>query len=181
MERRTGRAGCLLRAMAVAAAAVFSFVSLVPGAVAGPKGTDRPMKGGCEMAIEVLEPLNPPHPMVLALDVRCHLSHLGLTYGGTARELIYATAPPTPEGFLPMAIYIERITYIAANGDELWSTYSGSGEINLATHWGTFDGWETYTGGTGRFDGATGASRLVGAGSPYEGVGHFTTKGTISY
>lgn len=47
--------------------------------------------------------------------------------------------------------------------------------------WGTFDGTETYTGGTGRFYGATGASRLAGAGSPREGVGYFTTSGKISY
>ena len=89
-------------------------------------------------------------PLIFALDVSCNLSHLGLTYGGTERQVITPVGPPV-DGFLPIALYIERMTYMAANGDELWSTFDGLGEINLATHRGTFDGIETYTGGTGRF------------------------------
>jgi hypothetical protein len=179
MENRTERSRTLVRAMAVAVVAVFSLISLVPGAQAGPKGTDRPIKGACEMDIRVLsEPAT--FPMLLALELRCHLSHLGLTYGGTPTEIIVPVGPPH-DGLLPIMLHIERMTYMAANGDELWSRFIGYGEINLATHWGSFEGIETYTGGTGRFDGATGQSSLVGAGSPREGGGYFTTSGALSY
>jgi len=179
MQSQTRRASCLIRAMAVAVLAVFSFIMLVPGAQAGPGGTDRPIKGSCEMEVTVLsQPAT--WPLILALDLRCHLSHLGLTYGGTPKQIIVPVGAPH-DGFLPIGLYIERMTYMAANGDELWSTFSGRGEINLATHWGSFEGIETYSGGTGRFDDATGQSSLVGAASPREEVGYFTTSGTISY
>jgi hypothetical protein len=67
-------------------AAVIAVALLTTGALvsAGPKGADRPFRGSCDTAIT---PLSEPEviPIVLAVDVVCRLSHLGLTVGGTGR------------------------------------------------------------------------------------------------
>jgi len=93
-------------------------------ASAGSKDTERPFRGSCDTAIT---PLSGPGeiPIVLAVDVVCRLSHLGLTVGGTDREVVVPAGPPSAAGILPIYITVERITYVAANGDELWSTFAG--------------------------------------------------------
>lgn len=172
MEKRAVRFG--LTALLAAA------LSTAPAAQAAPNGTLRPMAGSCETDVTSLS--NPTDiPIVLAVKVRCQLTHLGLTTGGTQRELVIPTGPPTPEGLLPIQIAIERITYVAANGDELWSTFVGPGVIDLATSKATFQGIETFVGGTGRFRGATGSSQTAGQGSLVDSRGFLTISGTVSY
>ena len=54
-------------------------------------------------------------------------------------------------------------------------------EIDFATGRATFDGTETYIGGTGRFSNATGQSHTFAEGSLFTNKATLTTAGTISY
>lgn len=168
-----------IRNWAIASLAALALLASAPDAQAGPKGTDRPIKGTCDTEVT---PLSPPGdiPILLAVDVACHLSHLGLTGGGTDEEIVFPTGQPV-DGLLPIAIFIRRITYIAANGDELWSTFAGSGAIDLIDYTANFEGVETFIGGTGRFRNAKGTSQTAGQASLLDNRGTLTLLGTISY
>ena len=164
---------------AFASIAILSFAAVASNAQAGAKGTDRPITGVCETAITLLSTPG-VFPVILAIDVSCQLSHLGMTVGGTDREVIVPAGPPDGS-VLPIYISIERITYVAANGDELWSMFAGPGAIDFATGIATFDGVETYVGGTGRYANATGQSRTAGQGSLVDNMGRLAISGDISY
>ena len=180
MRNKRGAVMGALRPWAVALLVAVLSTALAPTAQAGPNGTQRPMTGSCETDVAQLS--NPGDiPIVLAVKVYCHLTHLGLTTGGTQQELVIPPGPPTSEGLLPIQIAIARITYIAANGDQLWSTFTGPGTIELATGKAVFNGTETFVGGTGRFTGATGSSDTAGQGSLVDNRGFLTISGTISY
>jgi hypothetical protein len=167
-----------IRVSAGAVAAALS-VALTPTAQAGPQGTDRPIEGACETTVTLLSAPG-TFPVILAVDLGCHLTHLGLTGGGTKREVVIPAGPPNGN-LLPVYISIEKIAYIAADGDELWSTYAGPGTIDIYTGNATFSGTETFIGGTGRFLNATGTSHTAGQGSLVDNRGFLTISGTISY
>ena len=179
MERKARITSALLRMLAVVVVAVFSIIALVPNGHAGPKGTNRPIAGDCDNDIT---PLSPPgvFPVLLAVEVTCHISHLGLTVGFTDSEVIVPADPPVGT-VLPVFITVAKIVYVAANGDQLWSTFGGTGEIDFASGRATFDGTETYIGGTGRFHTAEGQSHTFGEGSLFTNKATLTTSGTISY
>jgi hypothetical protein len=69
--------------------------------------------------------------------------------------------------------------YTAANGDQLFVTWTGAGIVNGPDI--TFSGTETITGGTGRFAGASGSTWVSGTASFATLTGQFTSVGTISY
>jgi hypothetical protein len=179
MEGNARIARASIRILAIVVVAVFSLIALVPSAHAGPKGTDRPIEGACDNDIT---PLSPPgvFPVLLAVETTCHISHLGLTVGFTDSEVIVPAGPPVGT-VLPVSITVTKIVYVGANGDQLWSTFGGGGEIDFATGRATFDGTETYIGGTGRFSNATGQSHTFGEGSLFTNKATLTTAGTISY
>jgi hypothetical protein len=111
-----------------------------------------------------------------AIDLQgtCHYSHLGLTTVSAVQIAI-----PQPDGSLRI---VNTALYTAANGDELYATFVGTGFLTATGV--TFSGIETYTGGTGRFDNASGASTLAGSATftaPTSGVGQFSGDGTLSY
>ena len=180
MKGRQENSGGLLPKWALAAASALALVAAMPDALAGPKGTNRPLSGTCETEVTpVANPPRDPQPLaVLAVDVTCRLSHLGLTVGGTSEEFVYPAGEPTGT-VLPIFIVVPQITYVAANGDELWSSFSGPGTLDLATGKAQFSGTETFFGGTGRFRNATGTS--LTAGEAVGGAGFLTISGTISY
>jgi len=169
----------LIRVLVVVVVAVLSLIAFMPDAQAGRKGTERPIEGTCDNDIIPLS-LPGPFPVLLAVQVTCHLSHLGLTVGFTDTEVIVPAGPPVGT-VLPVLVTVARIVYVAANGDQLWSTFGGGGEIDFATGRATFDGTETFIGGTGRFLGATGQSDTFGEGSLFTNTGTLTIKGRISY
>jgi hypothetical protein len=142
---------CLL----VLAVVVFSF-SLSSQSFAGKGGTNRPFKG---VAKGTITKLLPPD---LEVEYTGNATHLG-------RFTRFETAILKPDGSVSGSI-----DYVAANGDELFTTFSGS-FVNPTTATGTY----TITGGTGRFEGATGTAT-------FEAVTDFqhvdvTFDGTISY
>lgn len=179
MNMRTSVGG-KWRARGLAAAAALTFLAAGPLASAGPKAQERPFRGSCGTVITPQPDVPAGALAVLKVDVVCRLSHLGLTVGGTDREVVYPDGEPTG-GILPIKISIEHITYIAANGDELWTTFAGSGGLDLNAGKATFQGIETFVGGTGRFAGASGQAHTSGEGSLVTNTGSLTTSGSVRY
>ena len=111
-----------------------------------------------------------------AIDLQgiCHYSHLGLTTTSAVQIAI-----PQPNGSLHI---VDTIVYTAANGDKLFATFVGTGFFTATGV--SFSGVETYAGGTGRFEHASGASALAGSATftaPTSGIGEFSGHGTLSY
>jgi hypothetical protein len=134
----------------------------------------RPFGGTCTFASTVLppEPGQPPNVVRFRADVVCHLTHLGLTTA-VAEETV--TFTPTGSAFVTM------VTYTAANGDQLFTTQTGTGtppDQNGVAH---FSGTETVTGGTGRFAGASGSFSVTGSISQATRTGQIELSGTLSY
>jgi hypothetical protein len=151
------------------------FVASVDCVLAGPDGTDRPHLGQCDT---VLPPTPPSFPAVVNISMTCHFRHLGLTTG-TAVEVLNAAGPPS-NGVLPLTI-TATVRYIAANGDELHTTFAGAGSIDFAGGAISFQGNETIVGGAGRFSNASGSSYLEGDASARTLTGFYVTLGTINY
>ena len=111
------------------------FVAPMNGALADSGGRDRPHLGKCDT---VIPPLPPTFPAVVEISASCHFRHLGLTTGMIV-QTIDAAGPPS-NGVLPLTITDGRITYVAANGDELHTTFEGEASFNLATGAIAFEG-----------------------------------------
>ena len=116
-------------------------VALVALAGAWPPGSlhagpDRPFQGA---AAGMVAGVIPPNGLVI--EATGTATHLGRF---TREELLFLG----PDGSLA-----GTIVFTAANGDELWADVDG-GFISPTTAVGTY----TFTGGTGRFRGATGGA-----------------------
>ena len=133
----------------------------------------RPFGGHCDTDIAILPPLpgDPANLLRLHIEYNCQLQHLGRTTA-IAEQTVTFTGPTT-------AIASNTTTYTAANGDQLFATWSGTSvtEGQLVT----FSGPERYLGGTGRFSGATGSSEITGTASFVTNTGQFTSAGTLTY
>jgi hypothetical protein len=143
-------------------------VSLLSTSPVNAGNQSRPMGGTCNTTF-VFTGVGAIH-----LDGTCHLLHLGLT-------AVVATqiAIPQSDGTL---LITNVATYTAANGDELFASFVGTGSFTQTGI--AFSGTETYNGGTGQFADASGSSALVGTAqftSATAGVGAFTGQGSISY
>ncbi len=90
------------------------------------------------------------------------------THLGLYEEVGNATISPTG-GIEAWAIYT------AANGDELWATFTGQ-----LDPFGGITATVTYVGGTGRFDDADGSATLSGQMLP-DGTIAVSVEGTIDY
>jgi hypothetical protein len=75
------------------------------------------------------------------------LAHIG-SYTGQSTEQFIPTSATTFS-------FAGTVTLVAANGDELFASFTGSGAFTSATT-STSTNTFTITGGTGRFDGASG-------------------------
>lgn len=135
----------------------------------------RPFGGRCKTEFTFLAPLpsDPPNVQRTRIDSICHLTHLGRTTG-TADQVVIFTGPTTFNAS-------NTATYIAANGDQLVASWTGTGTFDAATLTVTFAGPETYAGGTGRFANASGSSMVAGSASLTTATGAFTVTGTLSY
>jgi hypothetical protein len=133
----------------------------------------RPAGGNCRTTIELLPPAPGQAPNVqeirIALD--CNLRHLGRVSGVSLQSIIFTG----PTSYLLSATTV----YTAANGHELHTSFAGAGILDQDIV--TFSGTESYVGGTGRFDGATGSATLVGAASLTSLSGSYQTTGTHTF
>jgi hypothetical protein len=148
------------------------------GGVAGPSFAatpERPFGGTCTFASTLLppEPGQPPNVVRFHQDEVCHLRHLGLTTASTTETVTF-----TETGL----VFVTTITYTAANGDQLFTTESGTAtppDQNGLIH---FSGTQTVTGGTGRFADASGSFSEVGTVNPATATGEVEfISGTLSY
>jgi hypothetical protein len=75
--------------------------------------------------------------------------------------------------------------FVGANGDRVNSSFTGTGVTNLVNFTATFEGTETFVGGTGRFADASGTAHIQGTAvldpTTGTGKGQFTIVGTITY
>jgi hypothetical protein len=141
----------------------------VMNAIGKPAAPIRPLDVSCQTTFAFTQTGS------IDIEGTCHYSHLGLTTSVAEQFLLQG-----PGGTL---VIVNMAKYTAANGDELHSTFVGTGVFTSATSV-SFSGTETYTGGTGRFADATGSATLVGSAeftSPSAGVGQYSGEGTISY
>ncbi len=131
------------------------------------KGTDRPFKGsgsGSGIATVVGGEIR------FTIDGTGHFSHLGKSTFHV--DGVCTNADCTTFSF--------TVTIVAANGDTLTGSSTSTGTAT------TFTNLETYTGGTGRFAGASGTSTSTGTivpdpSNPLAFTITFTSRGTISY
>jgi hypothetical protein len=153
-------------------AALGAFALLVPGTGSSSAQETRPHKATC-----VAIPEDPLSPNVRTTG-SCQATHLGReTF--TAAHTVVPTGPPDANGLLPVAVVGGRATHVSANGDELRSEYAGIGSVDLLSGRIVFALDGRYTGGTGRFEGASGATRITGV--VEGGVAHFVERGSITY
>ncbi len=163
----------------IAALAALAVMALAPATALGAKGgTDRPYKVGVSVST-VATNVSPTEGIVeFAGTVRG--THIGTgTIEGTGTTTL--TGETTFD-------YSAEYTITAANGDQLFATDVGTGTVDPADGSAVIDITGTITGGTGRFEGASGSytgtiSNVVAAGAPpvvtYDSTA--SALGTISY
>jgi hypothetical protein len=118
----------------------------------------------------------------LRIEYTCQISHLGRTHNVVIQSVI-PTGPPA--GALLSGIVNNTGAYVAANGDRVNSSFTGTSVTNLADFTAEFEGTETFSGGTGRFAEASGTAHIQGTAvldpATGTGTGQFSIAGTITY
>jgi hypothetical protein len=163
------------RRLAFFSGLVLAVVAMSPAAAMGAaKGTDRPLKG-TGTGTNTVNLATGAATNVSFL----HLSHLGAVTGSGV-QTITLTGPNTFS-------FTGAGTTVAANGDELFATTSGTGMLT-STGSAAATTVNTITGGTGRFAGASGTFTVTSLSTPVSTVGSIetftftnTTTGQISY
>ena len=131
----------------------------------------RPARGECSTTFV---PADFTYPLLtIRIDGTCHLLHAG-------RASLHATQviDVTDGSFTNVS------TYIAANGDEIHTSFAGTPTSPPGSPDVTFVGEETYLGGTGRFLGASGRAPATGSATiapDQSGVGAYRVDGWITY
>jgi hypothetical protein len=114
------------------------------GALGKAGGTDRPIKGDASGTTVV--DLGTP-PLSFTADATGSVAHLGRS----TFDLDGVLTPTGPDTFTIAG----TVVLVAANDDELFGTFTGSGTNDASGSHGTVT--TTFTGGTGRFENATGS------------------------
>jgi hypothetical protein len=138
------------------------------GAAAQRSGTSRPFTGSCVLTFN--PPPLPLPPVLHQVDTgTCHLTHLGQTDFYGEQDINFGAG--TQSGW-------RRLT--AANGDELYFTHVGT-SAPAGPGLVRFVAQMTFTGGTGRFAGATGSAQGTGMANLITRSSSVTIAGTINY
>jgi hypothetical protein len=139
----------------------------------GVQNPERPIQGTCEVTFAPPVPVG-PFQIRVVIDGTCQVSHLGRT-GLHIDQIVTFNQDGSADA-------VATLVHTAANGDELRAC--GTSHFLPATPQGIllFTAANTFTGGTGRFIGATGASSIPdGFANLGTLVGGYTFTGTISY
>ena len=135
----------------------------------------RPLSGRCTTVVTRLSP--PPPIEVQRIDYTCRIAHLGLTHAVVTQTVNVFTGALSNQG-----------VYVAANGDELNSSFVGTAQITITgptTATVSFAGTQAFSAGTGRFAEANGTAQLSGTAelNPATGAarGTFSLDGTLTY
>ena len=102
-----------------------------------------------------------------------HASHLGKITLSTSETLDFATSPGT------LLVLDGQSVMVAANGDELYWAYEGTGSLPDEHGNSVLSGTFVITGGTGRFSDATGGGTFQGSGNAVTGVASLSYRGAI--
>ena len=138
------------------------------GAAVQRSGTSRPFTGSCVLTFN--PPPLPLPPVLHQVDIgTCHLTHLGLADFYGEQDINFVAG--TQSGW-------RRLT--AANGDELYYTHVGT-SAPAGPGLVSFVAQMTFTGGTGRFAGATGSAQGTGMANLITHSSSVTFAGTIDY
>jgi hypothetical protein len=148
----------MIRNWALAAFVAAGAVGAI-GSGADASAASRPFKGTAAGAIT-----GATSPVDLIVDYTGSATHLG---SFTRHELVHINADGTLVG---------TIVFVAANGDEL--DVDVAGQFTSADG-STIAGTYAFTGGTGRFDDATGTANFTG--TLVNGVVSVSFEGTIDY
>jgi hypothetical protein len=146
----------------------------------------RPIKGQCTTTITFLEPgaegqcaafLPVLASAFIRIDGACTVSHLGRTNVTAIQQLLFEL----DQNGVPVVTALRNCsTLTAANGDALTHTTTGvvapAGPADVS-----FTGPLTFTGGTGRFAGASGSATFNGTASLATNTGAFSFEGTVAY
>ena len=128
----------------------------------------RPLDGRCETEFTAV-PLSPTQ--VRHLDTgTCWLTHLGRST--VSLNLVI--------DFVAGSIVSQEVTYTAANGDVLRAVIVGTFTITGPTTV-AFGGSQNFTGGTGRFERASGSAPFEGSADLATSTSVFTFEGRIAY
>jgi hypothetical protein len=146
------------RGPAILILAVMAALGFSSRLCAGNDPVARPFKGSAQGYITDQIP-----PNGLFLEMSGQATHLGQF---TREEFAFLGPDGSVAG---------TIVFTAANGDELWVSFEGA--FTTATG---IDGLYTFTGGTGRFQGATGEATFQ-AYTPDFSYAEVTFDGTVSY
>jgi len=169
---RQANAATLPRRVAIA----FAGLALAMGSAsadAAKGGTQRPYSSECDTVVHTADFVN------FTIDLRCKVRHLGLTTGTFTQVADFLGVDNA--GNVLLGIHSDDVTYTAANGDELWSSFVGTATVSPGGDV-TYGALETFGGGTGRFEDASGQAALRGvATSIPPTVGFYASVGTISY
>jgi hypothetical protein len=98
------------------------------------------------------------------------LSHLGKSTVASSQTVDFTKTPPELTG---------TDEFTAANGDKLYATHSGVSGAPDAQGNVTFSGEYIFTGGTGKFQGASGSASFAGTASLATNKGEFSLRGKI--
>jgi hypothetical protein len=153
-------------------AALGAAALLLPATGSSSAQETRPHRATC-----VAIPEDPLSPEVHTTG-SCQATHLGRE-AFEADHTVVPTGAPDANGLVPIAVVGGRATHVAANGDQLRSEYEGTGTVSLSSGRIVFALDGRYTGGTGRFEGASGTTRITGV--VEGGVARFVEEGSITY
>ncbi len=168
--------------VALAACSSMDQVTAPSLARGGTSEVTRPLRGRCDTDVTIVS-IAPDGRLDLSIEYTCRISHLGLTHN-TVIQSVIPTGPP--EGVFLSGIVNNTGAYVAANGDRVNSSFTGTGVTNLANFTAVFEGTETFLpGGTGRFANASGTAHIQGTAAldpaTGTGTGRFTIEGAITY
>jgi hypothetical protein len=147
----------------------------MPSARAEGSLVTRPLSGHCITALTRISSMPPIE--VERDEYTCRISHLGLTRAVVTQIVDLTTGATTNSG-----------VWVAANGDELGSTFIGAVQITFTgptTATVSFAGTQEFSAGTGRFAAASGTAHLAGSAQlnlvTGAATGEFTLEGTLTY
>ena len=101
------------------------------------------------------------------------------THLGKSSETVTVTLTPGPGPFCNTDI--GSVVLTGANGDQIFEAVTATTCFNLSTGLVDLSGTATITGGTGRFEGASGTITVTGTINPATGENSTMEEGSISY
>jgi hypothetical protein len=134
--------------------AVAACLTLVLPTTTTASGSSRPFKASIHA---FAAPVQTGCEIVNAETGTAQVTHLGRS-AMESNEVVDLCS--NPEG----AEIAGQFTMTAANGDQLFGSYETLGQLDFANNEVRFSGQFTITGGTGRFEGASGGGAIEGSG-----------------